>query len=110
MDKALAAAERLSLLKIKDRKKALTALTDSVKCAENILAYSKGQSTTRSGPSSSPKSSTQVIKPLVSLCNEEPWDRERSLRPDVVVQSKGSLDNAGHKMEGYLVAPSWQRK
>lgn len=107
MEKALAAAERLSLLRIKDRNKAIALLADSVRSAECILTF---------GTNDSAKS----VKPLVSLCNEKPWNQHRLLRSDSPINtststassssSSSSLNNVPHQVEGYIVTPTWQNK
>ena len=66
MERALLAAERLSLLRINDREKAVALLTDPIKSAECIKF--------------SGNDATKSVKPLVSLTNEQPWNQRRPLR------------------------------
>lgn len=99
MDKLLNVVERVSLVKLSSREKSIRLLTDSIKSAEQLSVF-RGSD----------------IKPLITLCNEEPWRTKPAsnqvhsllLRKDEAIPLKKQdiLSNASHLIEGYFVTPN----
>lgn len=100
MEKILAIVEKVSLVRLSNKETSLRLLDHSIEAAR---------------PLSSLKGSD--VKPLISLCNEDPWRRKGSdrskvdslhLRPDRVIHpnKQDILCNASLLIEGYFVTPN----